>query len=77
MKWIGTKEGEDCMEGEGGGGIVVEGGYGGEGREEGGHNSMAQLPSGFTPEQLNGYCGSSGDVCAKIVFVAANPTSSS
>ena len=34
------------MEGEGGGGIVLEGGYGGEGREEGGHNSMAQLPRG-------------------------------
>ena len=34
MELIGTKEGEDCMEGEGGGGIVVEGGYGGEGRRK-------------------------------------------
>jgi hypothetical protein len=52
VEWIGTKEGEDCMEGKGGGGIVVEGGYRGEGREEGGHNSMAQLPLGFGPLKI-------------------------
>jgi hypothetical protein len=34
VELIGTKEGEGCMEGEGGGGIVVEGGYGGEGRRK-------------------------------------------
>ena len=60
------------MEGEGGGGIVVEGGYGGEGREEGGHNSRPNFLG--APEQLKGYCGSSGDICAKIVFVATHPT---
>ena len=42
MEWIGTKQGEGCIEGEGGGGIVTKGEFGGEGREEGGHNSMAQ-----------------------------------
>ena len=32
MEWIGTKQGEDCIEGVGGGAIVGEGGYEGEGR---------------------------------------------
>ena len=45
MEWIRTIEGEDCIEGKGGGAIVEEGGYEGEGREEG-HNSLAQLPQG-------------------------------
>jgi hypothetical protein len=60
-------------EGEGGGRIVGEGGYGGEGREEGG-----RLGRGiWTPEQLKEYCGSSGDVYAQIVFVLAHTISSS
>ena len=78
MEWIGTKQGEGCIKGDGGGVIVGEGGYGGEGREEGGHNSMAQLPLGYgplwTPEKLKEYCGSIGDVNAQIVFVSAHPT---
>jgi hypothetical protein len=33
VEWIGTKQGEDCIEGEGGGGIVGREDYGGEGRK--------------------------------------------
>jgi hypothetical protein len=64
------------MEGEGGGGIVVEGGYGGEGRRK---EDTTAWPTSFDwdPEQLKVYCGSSDDVYAKILFVSAHPTSSS
>jgi hypothetical protein len=34
VEWIGTKQGEDCIEGAGGGGIVGEGGYGRGGRRK-------------------------------------------
>ena len=72
-----TKQGEDCIKGVGGGGIVGEGGYGRVGREEGGHNSFLGDLEIWTPEQLKEYCGRSGDVCAQIVFVSAHPKSSS
>ena len=32
VEWIGTKQGEGCIESEGGGGFVGDRGYGGEGR---------------------------------------------
>jgi hypothetical protein len=41
VEWIGTIQGEDCIEGVGGGGIVGEGGYGRVRREEGGNNSLS------------------------------------
>ena len=34
VEWTGTKQGKGCIEGDGGGGIVKEGGYGGEGKGE-------------------------------------------
>ena len=79
MEWIGTKQGENCIEGVGGGGIVGGGGYRGEGREkeEGGHNSLALGVGDWTPEQLKEYCSSSGNVSTKILFIAAHSTSSS
>ena len=65
------------IESEGGGGGLLGREDTGEG---GGRRTQQHGPtsSGMsTPEQLEEYCGSSGDAYAQIVFVSAHPTSSS